>query len=206
MLQRNVPDRESLILCISCLNSSFIVMIKLGEAGCHLSASRSGCRDNYQRSGRLNILVLSVAFITHNERNVGRIAFYCIMQINLYILLFKLFLECNCSNLSSIMSQYHTSHIKTAAFKFLHQSLHIFIICDSKISAYLILFNIGSIYDDYNLRSVRKLHQHAELTVRLKARQHPRCMKIIKQLTSEFKIQFVPKFTNSFLDMLRLHL
>ena len=39
MLQRNIPDRESLIFSVSRLDPSFIVMVKLRKAGSHFPAS-----------------------------------------------------------------------------------------------------------------------------------------------------------------------
>ena len=55
VLERNIPDRECLKLCIASLHTALILMVELGEACSHLAASRARCCDDDERSGSLNI-------------------------------------------------------------------------------------------------------------------------------------------------------
>ena len=58
--------------------------------------------------------------------------------------------------------------------------------------------------DDFNL--VTELHQHLELTVRLKARQHAAGVEIIEEFASELQIKLVPKLSDTLPDVFRLDL
>ena len=48
MLQRDIPDGESLKFCISGPDAPFVFMIKLGQAGSHLPAARPRSRHHHQ--------------------------------------------------------------------------------------------------------------------------------------------------------------
>ena len=61
MFERDIPDRECLELGISGADATLILMIELGETGCHLSASRPWSCDDYERFGGLDIVVPSVS-------------------------------------------------------------------------------------------------------------------------------------------------
>ena len=124
------------------------------------------------------------------------------MKVNPHTLLLKLRFKRICCCLTGIMGQNNTAHIQSPAFKLLHQSLYIDIIGDSKITTYFILLNISCIYNNNDLRTVCQLHQHTQLAVRLKAREHSGCMEIIKQLSTKFQIKLIAKFINTFFYML----
>ena len=70
---------------------------------------------------------------------------------------------------------------------------------------HLVIFNIRSIDGNNHLRLVCQLQQHLQLTVRSKARQHPRSMVIIEKLAAKLQIQLVSKLTNTLPNMLGLH-
>ena len=57
--------------------------IKLREAGCHFSASRTRGGDDYQRSAGFDIIVLSVALVADDPGDIGRIAFNYVMAVGL---------------------------------------------------------------------------------------------------------------------------
>lgn len=70
VFKRKIPDRESLKLCISGADTAFVFVVELGEAGRHLSASRSRCSDNDERSCCLNIIIFAISVFTDDERNI----------------------------------------------------------------------------------------------------------------------------------------
>ena len=74
MIKRNVPNRESLKLSVTRLNTPLVLVIKLGKAGSHLSAARTRSGNYNKFSLCLDVIILAVAFIGHNLRNVIRIA------------------------------------------------------------------------------------------------------------------------------------
>ena len=93
MLQRNVPDREGLKLCITGLDAAFVLVIELRQAGRHLAASRSGSGDDHQRFAGFDIVILPVAVIADDMGDVVRISFNGIVAIYLNTQILKLGLE-----------------------------------------------------------------------------------------------------------------
>ena len=93
MLKRQIPNRECFKLCIAGINSTLMILIKLGKADRHFSASRTRCRYDDQRMGSFDIIIFAIAFITDNERNIGRISRDIIMDIDRDIQLFQAVLE-----------------------------------------------------------------------------------------------------------------
>ena len=83
MVKGQIPDGEGLKLGISGPDTSLILMVELGEAGGHLSASRSRSRNHYKRTGGLDEIILAVAIITYNKRNVVRISGDHVMAVYL---------------------------------------------------------------------------------------------------------------------------
>ena len=82
MFQRKVPDREGLVFCITGMDTAFVLMVELGKAGCHLSASRSRCGNDNERTGCLDVLVLSVSLIAHDQRHIMRVARNRVVNVN----------------------------------------------------------------------------------------------------------------------------
>ena len=77
-------------------------------------------------------------------------------------------------------------------------------IAHAQIAPDLVLFNILRTDHNDNLHLVRQLHQHPQLAVRLKARQHPGSVIVIEQLSAKFQIQLVVELLNAMSDVLRL--
>ena len=63
VLERQVPNRERLELRVAGFDAAFVFLINLGKAGCHFAAAGAGRRDDNKVSGRLNVIVPSVAFV-----------------------------------------------------------------------------------------------------------------------------------------------
>ena len=70
MVQRKVPDGEGLELGIAGLHATLVLVIKLRKTGGHLAASGTGCRDNDEGSGSLDIIILAVSLFAYDEGNV----------------------------------------------------------------------------------------------------------------------------------------
>ena len=180
VLQRDIPDRESLEFGIACADSSLVFMIKLGKTGSHFSASRSWCRDNNQWAGGFNIVILAVSLVTYDQGSIAWITRNIIKDINLDSKLLQTLLECICAVLSGVTCDADTSYIKPSACKLVHQTEYVLIICDAKVTANLILLNIRRTDYDYDLCLVGKLHQHAQLAVWLKSWKNTGSVVVIK--------------------------
>ena len=160
MFQRNIPDWESFKFRITCFDTTFVFVIKLGKAGCHFSASWSRGSNDNQRSCCFNIVILTISFVTYDKGSIIWITRNQIKHINFDSKLFKTFLECVCTFLSGILSDADTSYIKTALCEYFHKAEYIFIISDTKVTSDFIFINVSCADYDDNLCLIRKLHQH----------------------------------------------
>ena len=201
MFQRNVPDREGLEFCIAGFYSTFVFVVKLGKAGCHLSTSWSRGRDHDQRSGSFNIIILSITFVTYNEGSVAWIAGDQVKLVDTDSQLLQTFFEEIGTFLAGVLCDAYASHIQATACKRIHKAENVFVIGDPKIATYFILVNVIGADNNNDLRLIRNLHQHAELAVRFKTRKNTGCMVVVKQFAAEFKIKLVAELTDSFTDV-----
>ena len=205
MLQRDIPDWESFKFRISGFDATFILMIKLGKAGSHFSASGSRCSDDNQWSCCFDIIILSVTFITYNQRSIVRVSRNEVQYINLNSKFLKTFPECISTFLSGILGDADTSDIESALGKYFHKAEYIFIISDTKVTSDFIFINISSADYNNDLCLIRKLHQHTQFAVRLKSRKNSGSMVVIKKLAAKFQIKFVSKLVDTFPNMFGLH-
>ena len=74
VVQRQVPDRERLPLRVAGANATLVVVVELGQAGCHLAGARAGGGDDDQVVGGLDVFICAVAFVRDDARNVVRVA------------------------------------------------------------------------------------------------------------------------------------
>ena len=133
-------------------------MIQLGQAGSHLSASRSRRCDNDQRTGGFDVIILSIAFVAHDMRNIVRISVDGIQNVYRDIQFFQFFLEGICTFLTGVLGDRNASHIQTFSAECLDQSQHIHIIGDTEVPADLIFFNIAGADNNNDFCLIRKLH------------------------------------------------
>ena len=170
--KRNIPNWEGFKLGIARFHPMFMLMVKLGEADCHLTASRPRCGNYYKGMFCFYIIIFTIAFITYNSRYIIWITRYRIMPVYLNSKCFKFLLVPYGTFLSLKLCKNHTSDKKSVASKCIYESKYIHIISYSKVSAHLILLDIGRIDYHYYLYIVPYLGKHPYLTVRLKARKH----------------------------------
>ena len=82
---------------------------------------------------------------------------------------------------------------------------NVHVVGDAQIVTDLIFCDVGGADGDDDLRLVGKLHQHPQLAVGLKAREHPGGMVVVKKLSAEFQIQFISKLADPLTDVVGLH-
>ena len=204
MIQREVPNREGLELCIARLDAAAILVVELGETGCHLAAARAGSGHNDQRSRGFDVLVSAVAVLTYNEGNVGRIAVNRVVAIHLDAHGLELCLEL--IRCGGIAGDDNGADVETGVPEGLNEAEHIDIVGDAEIAAYLIFFDIRRGDGDDDFRLVRELQQHAKLAVRLKARENAGSVVVVEEFAAEFQIEFVSELGNALANVLGLHL
>ena len=74
-----------------------------------------------------------------------------------------------------------------------HQPQGVLLIGNAQIAAHLVFLNVLGVDDQHDFHLILQGLQHANLAVRLKARQHPGSVMVVKQLAAEFQIQFPAK-------------
>jgi len=83
MINIKIPDGECFKFRISCLNSFFILMIKVTKACGEFAAARAWSGNNNNRIGCFDVFICSISVVTYNLLNISWIAFCGIMQVNL---------------------------------------------------------------------------------------------------------------------------
>ena len=82
MLERQVPDRESLKFRITGGDAAFVFMIELAEAGSHLSAAGSGRRHDHELAAGFNVVVFAETVVRNDQRDVRGIIRDDVMAVN----------------------------------------------------------------------------------------------------------------------------
>ncbi len=103
--------------------------------------------------------------------------------------------------LAGIVSDDHRAHHEVAAHKLIAQAEHILVVGDAQVGAHLVLLDIIGTYHNQNLDAVAQLSQHAQLAVGLETRQHARCMMVVEELATQFKIEFSVELGYTLPDM-----
>ena len=83
MAEREIPDGEGFKFRIAGTDSALMLVIKLGEAGCHLTASGPRSRDDDELTRGFNIFVFAESLFADDVRDIGRIIFNGIVTVNL---------------------------------------------------------------------------------------------------------------------------
>ena len=158
MLQRDIPDGERLEFRIACMDPPFMLMIELGKAGCHLSASRPGSRYDYQRTGGLYVFVPPIPFVAYDKGDIAGISLDGIMDINTDAHTFQLSFKGIGAVLSGVLGDHYASHKKASAPECIDKAENINVVGDPQISSDLVLLNISGADHDDDLRMIGKLH------------------------------------------------
>ena len=190
MAQGEIPDGEGFEFRIAGTNSSSMLMIKLGEASCHFSASGTGSGDDDKLSSGFDIFIFAESVFTDNVGDVGRIIFYRIVAVYFDAHALQTFLEELGGMLLAIVRNDNASDVKTDATEFVDQTKRIQIVCDAEVAALLILFNIVCRNGDNDFRAVAKLVEHFNLAVGKKTGKYTGGMIVVEKLAAEFEIEF----------------
>ena len=142
MFQWEVPDWESLELCISCLDVSLLLVVELAETYRHLSASWSWGCDHYERACCLHEVVLSESLVRVDEGNVVRIAFDCIVIIYLDAETLETVAVCIGAGLTVVVGHHDAAYIESYVLELTAKTQNVLVISDSKVTADLVLLNV----------------------------------------------------------------
>ena len=118
-------------------------MVELGKAGCHLSASRSRRGNDNERAGCLDVLVLSVSLIAHDQWHIMRIARNRVVNVNRDAELLQSLFERVCAVLAGVLGDDNASDIEAASAELVDQTEHVAVIGDAEVTADL-FFSISA--------------------------------------------------------------
>ena len=122
------------------------------------------------------------------------------MAIHLQTQIFQFPLISHCAFLTVKLCQYHAAHIQTVAAECVDEAQYVHVVGNAQVAADFVLFNIAGIDDQNDFYVLFHLHQHVDLTIRLKARQYPGSVIVIEKLAAELQIKFAAKLSDSFFD------
>ena len=106
--------------------------------------------------------------------------------------------------LVGIPGQHHAAHVQIHTPEDVDQPQHVLVIRDAQIAPDLVFLNVRGIDGNDDFHILLELLEHPDLAVRRKARQHPGCVKIIKELAAEFQIQLAAELGDAPLDLFGL--
>ena len=118
----------------------------------------------------------------------------------------QLFAEGARGGLGFVARQNDAADVKPEMTENVDETQHILVICYAEVAAFFVFFDVARVYDDNDLSLILQLKQHAQLAVRLKAGEHPRCVIVVIQFAAEFKVELVAEFGDALAYMLRLEL
>ena len=204
VIEREIPDRERLKFRISGALAALVVMVELGEARCHFAAAGAGRGDNDERAGRFDKIALAEAVGRDDQREVCGVIGDEIVAIDRHVERLEPLLELGHRALLAAVRDAHAADVQPAGAESIDEAQRFHIVRDAEIAAALVALDVvrGDGHDDLALRL--HLHEHADLAVRLEARQNARGVEIIKKLAAKLEIELAAEFIDALADALRL--
>ena len=202
--ERNVPDREGLELCIARLDALLAFVVDLREAGSHLARAGAGGGDDDEGAAGFGIFVLTEALLGHDEGDIVGVAVYLVVLVHLYAEVLKLGLEGVGGRVGLIARHNDATDVEAVAAECVDKAKDVEVIGYTYVAPDLVLLDIGGIYGDDYFGDVLKLDKHLYLTVGSEAREHARCVEVVKKLAAKFKVELFSKKRYTLLDLLRL--
>ena len=185
VLQGQVPYGERLELCVSRLDAAQVVVIELGEAGRHLSASGAGRGYNNERALGLDIFILAEALFADDVRDIIRIALDGIVDKDAHAEIFKPVLECKRGGLTLILRDNDAADEKTDRAERVDETQHIAVVGYAEVAADLVILDIARVDDNDYLNIRADIFEHLQLAVGLEAGQDARGMVVVEELAAE---------------------
>ena len=205
MLQRKIPNGEGLKFGITRFDTAFVLLVKLAQADSHLAAARTRSGDHNQRTSGLHIVVATKTFVRVNQGDIVRIAFDEAMVVDFDAHAFQTVTVGIRAGLTIIMGNDHCTNHETTTNKGLAQAQYIDIVGNAQVAPNLVFLNVDRADDNDDFSHIRQLHEHFQLAIRLKTRQHTAGVKVIEEFSAKFKVKLVAEFRNPVFDVFRLY-
>ena len=107
--------------------------------------------------------------------------------------------------LAMILRDAYGADQKAATLELVTQSQHVVVIGYAEVGTHFVFLDVAGANGDDHLGIVAQLHEHLELAVGFKTRQHATGMKIVEELASELQIKLVAELGDALLDVFGLN-
>ena len=200
VLQRQVPDGERLELGVAGLGAALVLVVELREAGRHLARAGAGRGHDHQRTAGLDELVFAVALVADDVLDVVGVAGDGVVQTALDAERVEAAAERVGVGLAGVLRDDHVADEEAHAAEHVHQAQQVVIVGDAQIAARLALLDIVGVDARDDLDVVDEALEHADLGVRLEARQHARGVVVVEELAAEFQVELAAELGDALLD------
>ena len=205
MLEGQVPDGEGLELRVASRDTALVLVVELGQAGCHLARTGAGSGDDNERAGSFDVLVLAVALVGDDELYIARIACDGVVGVDLDAQCDQTAFERIGSSLTCILGDNDRTDIQTDAAECVDQTQDIDIIGDTQIRADFVLLDVASRDGDDDFSLIGHLREHAHLAVGCEAGQNAGSVVVVEQLAAELQIELAAELCDALFDVFGLH-
>ena len=203
--QRQVPDRERLKLGVARAHAALVLVIELAQARGHLAATGAGRGHDDEATRRLDVVVAAEAVVADDARDVGRVVRDDVVPVHADAERLEPALELFRRGLAAVVRDDDAADVQPAALECVDQAQGVVVVGDAEVAAALVALDIIRRDGDDDLRLVAHLHEHAHLAVGGEARQHARCVVVVKEFAAELQIQLAAEERDALADVFGLH-
>ena len=163
-------------------------MVKLADAGSHLSGTRARGGDDDELTGGLDVIVFAQALIGDDVVDIEGVVGNGVVVIGADALFLKDLLEGLRTFLIGETGEADRADIEACFAEGINKAEDVLIIGDAEVFPHLRFLDGLRVDDDDDLRFLLHLQKKLKLRVRPKARENPACVIVVEKLASEFKV------------------
>ena len=190
VFERHVPHGERLELRVAGLASLTGFVVDLRKAGGELARTRAGGRDDDDRTLRGDVVVLAVAVVGDDRRDIGWVALRHVMEPHVDATVLETLAELKRRGLPRIACDDDAAHEQAEPLEVVDQFQRVVGVGDAEVGTHLLVLDVARIDGDEDLRLVAEGLQQSQLHVRIVAGQAARRVEVVHQLAAELKVEF----------------
>ena len=188
VLERQVPDRESLKLGVSGFYTFLVLVIELRQACCQLAATAAGTCDYGQRLCNFYVRIGAVSLLADYGLHVCRVTLGVEMLIRPDTSPLQAVYELVDSRSVFVSGDYHAVYSQLVLAEYIYKPEHFQIVCYSEILTCLAVYYISRVDADDDLGLIFEPFKKFYLGVFVKAGKNSHSVFVMYQLAAEFQI------------------
>ncbi len=189
MVYGQVPDGETLVLCISCTAAAAAFVVNLREAGGKLAASGTGGGYNNNITVHRNEGICAVAVLGDNIINILGVAGYGLVEPDFDVASLEHVRKVQGTLFSGETGYDNLVRLDVPGGKVIYHLENVRVIGNSEVAAHLAVLNVCGIDADYYIQAVFQGLEDTHLYVGVKAGKNSCCVIVEKQLSAAFQIE-----------------